>query len=228
MIEAYDAYGDSGIADVIVFASGTIESPNVTKIVKIDLTDDVDIETKRRIVYEIERRGIQQKAGELFRFYNKADFLGEFRHQRISDERNGDNNRLNVKRRGSEIKTDPIVEFHVNEESGTITTVYRSGEVVEESLEGGDARYSYTPTKEESNDELLKQYEDGAITREEYLELLRGKTPKDGPVSLANMTPNDFDRNTTPSFQCYLSRKSTKKDRQSQTLRRSFLYPIDQ
>lgn len=64
-----------------------------------------------------------------------------------------------------------------------------------------DIRYSYTPPKSETFQELLKQYEDGAITREEYLELLRGKTPKNDPVSLANMTPNDFDMNTTPAVQ---------------------------
>ena len=77
--------------------------------------------------------------------------------------------------------------------------------------ETDDSSLSYTPTKEESNDELLTQYEDGAITREEYLELLRGKTPKNDPVSLANMTPDDFDMNTTPSFQRYYPENQRKK-----------------
>ena len=59
--------------------------------------------------------------------------------------------------------------------------------------------YSYTP-KAESKDELLKQYEDGVLTREEYLDLISGKTPKSDPVSLANMHPEDYDMNTTPDI----------------------------
>lgn len=135
MISVYNVYDDpAGAADVIVFASGTIDSPNVTKIVKINLTNDVDIETKRRVLYEAERRGIQQETGELFRFYNKADFVSEFGNKRIGNERNGNNNRLDAKRSRSERKADRITQFHVDEDNNTITYTYANGETVTESL----------------------------------------------------------------------------------------------
>ena len=199
MIEVYDAYDSSGITDVIVFASGTIESPNVSKIVKIDLTQETDIEDKRRELYEAERRGIQQKAGEFFRLYDKADFLRKRGNQGNSIKSVGDNNGLNPKRSRSEAKANRIVEFHIDEESGTITTTYANGEVITEKLSEKETSYSYTP-KAESKEELLKQYEDGVLTREEYLDLISGKTPKSDPVSLANMHPEDYDMNTTPDI----------------------------
>ena len=121
MIDVYDAYDDSGVTDVIVFASGTIESPDVTKIVKIDLNDDIDIETKRRNLYEAERRGIQQKAGELFDIYIKADVI-RLRVGQGNGEKNARYNYgLDVKRSRSEITSDPIVELHVDEERETVT-----------------------------------------------------------------------------------------------------------
>ena len=118
MIEVYNVYDSEGVADVIVFASGTIENPNVDKIVKIDLIDDKDIETKRRMLYEIERRGIQQEVGELFRFYYKTDFIGEFRNKGISSTENRNSGRLDTKRRSSEVKANRIIEFHVDEDKG--------------------------------------------------------------------------------------------------------------
>ncbi len=199
MIDVYDAYDSSGITDVIVFASGTIESPNITKIVKIDLTNDIDIETKRRVLYEAERRGIQQTTGGVFRFYNKVDFISKFRHQRISDERNGNNNRLNTKRSRSEIKANRIVEFHIDEENGTVTTTYSNGEVVTESLSGQESSYSYTPTKSESFDELIKQYNEGLITEDEFKNRIVGRKSKDDPISVARMSEEAA--NTTPDIQ---------------------------
>ena len=134
MIEAYDAYDNESVADVIVFASGTVESPNITKIVKIDLVYETDIETKRRLLYEIERRGIQQEVGELFRFYYKTDFISKFGNEGIGNERNGNHYRLDTKRRSSEIKANRIIKFHVDENKGTITITYANGETVTESL----------------------------------------------------------------------------------------------
>jgi hypothetical protein len=56
--------------------------------------------------------------------------------------------------------------------------------------------YSYTPDKEATVDELVSQFEDGRITREELIEALANKKPKTDPISLAKTTPEDF--NTTP------------------------------
>lgn len=123
-----------------MFASGTIESPNVTKIVKINLTDDTDIETKRSELYAAERKGIRRSFGEVFIFYNKSDFLGERRNQGDSIKGVGNNDRLDTKRRASEAKANPIIEFYVNEDKGTITTTYANGETVTESFNKGKSK----------------------------------------------------------------------------------------
>ena len=122
MIDVYDAYEYSGITDVIVFASGTIESPNVSNVVKIDLTDDIDIETKRSNLHAAERKGIRRTSGEVFIYYNKFDFIGGRRNQRDGTKSVGNNNRLNTKRRASEIKANPIIETRDDEANRTVTT----------------------------------------------------------------------------------------------------------
>ncbi len=134
MIEVYDMYDLSDVADVIVFAKGTIESPNVTKIIKIDLTQDIDIEAKRSELYAAERKGIRRSFGQVFIHYNKSDFLSERKHEGNSFEGDGNNNRLNTKRSRSEIKANPITQFHVNEDENTVTYTYANGETITESL----------------------------------------------------------------------------------------------
>ena len=197
MIEVYDIHDSFGVTDVIVFASGTIENPKVTKIVKLNLTNDVDLETKRSELYEVERRGIQQEAGELFRFYYKADFVGERNYQRNSAEGIGNNHRLGTKRRPSEIKANPLIELHIDEENGTIITKYRNGEILTERWDVSD--YSYTPSKAETIDELLEQYKEGTITEEEFKERIVSGKSKNDPVSVAQM--KEESANTTPDIQ---------------------------
>ena len=92
----------------------------------------------RREVYALERRGIQCKVGKILDIYTKADILRTDIGRTDGQEDARYYNRLNAKRRASEIKANPIVEFHVNEDKGTVTTIYRNGEVEETS-------YSYTP-----------------------------------------------------------------------------------
>ena len=163
MIEVYDAYGYSGVTDVIVFATGTIESPNITKIIKINSSDSDLIEEARREVYEIERRGVQCKAGKILDIYDKADIVwaGIGRAHGKEDARY--HNRLNTKRDPSEIKANRIVEFHVNEEDNTITIVYDNGEVVTEKMaDESDTSYSYTPKDTEYLDAVNRGDMDGA------------------------------------------------------------------
>lgn len=134
MIEAYNYYDPVSAADVVVFAKGTIESPIVTRIAKINNTKYIDIDAKRSVLYETERRGVSPKTGDIFRFYYKTDFTGELKYRRTGDERNRDNNQLGVKRSRSEITSNPIVEFHIDEEQNTVTTTYRNGETIVENL----------------------------------------------------------------------------------------------
>ena len=156
MIEAYNVYDSEGAADVIVFASGTIESPNVTKIIKIDSDNFQEIEYERREILEAERRGIQQKAGELFGFYYKTDFIGELRNKRISSTENRNSGGLDTKRRTSEIKANRIVKFHVDEVNKTITITYANGETVTESL---------GKTKGKASQDLFEDMNEGDVER---------------------------------------------------------------
>ena len=134
MISVYDVYSESEVDDVIVFAKGTIESPDITKIVKFNLTDESDIYPKRRNLYEAERRGVRTEAGEIFDIHYKADFVGGFRKQGNGTESNRNNNGFNANRSRSEIKANPITQFNVNEDENTVTYTYKNGETVTESL----------------------------------------------------------------------------------------------
>ena len=134
MIDVYDVYDSSGVADVIVFTGGTIESPEVSKIIKINSSNSTTIEETRRDIYALERRGIQCKAGGILDIYLTTDFMRDG-VGRVDGSKNARyNNRLNSKRRASEIKTDPIVEFHIDEDRGTITTTYANGETITENI----------------------------------------------------------------------------------------------
>ncbi len=157
MIDVYDAYDFSGVADIIIFASGIIESPNVSKIIKINSSDSFAIEETRRDIYALERRGIQCKAGNILNIYIKTDII-RFGIGRGNSEKNARHNYgFDTKRSSSEAKANPIVEFHINEKRGTITTTYQNGEVVTENLSGQDSSYSYTHKDENRVDNYTEE-----------------------------------------------------------------------
>lgn len=140
MISVYDLYSDSEVADVVVFAKGTIEMPEISKIVKIDLTQDIDIETKRSELYAAERHGLRRTSGEVFLYYDKSDFIGERKYKGNSVKSVGNNYGLGVKRSSSEIKANPIIEFYVNEDENTVTYIYANGESVVEKLSSNEPK----------------------------------------------------------------------------------------
>ena len=76
MIEVYDSNLEDKlqIADIIVFARGTIKSPIVTKIVQIYEYDSKQLDKYRRYIYDLGRRGIQPEVGEFFELYRNTDF----------------------------------------------------------------------------------------------------------------------------------------------------------
>ena len=135
MIEAYDKHIPNSSADVIVYASGTIENPIVSKIVKLNPSQKTDIDEKRRLLYETERRGVQPEAEGIFDVYHKADFSSKLRSSGNRTPSNSYNNRLNTKRSRSEIKTNPITQFYIDEERNTITFFYSNGTQTTESLD---------------------------------------------------------------------------------------------
>ena len=63
-----------GVDNTIVFAGGEIESPKISKIIHIREYDGTILESERRNIYEIERRGIRCKAGGILGFYYAANF----------------------------------------------------------------------------------------------------------------------------------------------------------
>ena len=139
MIEAYNYYDPMSVADVVVFAKGTIESPIVTKIIKINSINYDVIEDTRSDIYETERLGIPSKVGDFLQIYLAADFVGVGNKRGDGYKNAQNNNRLNTKRSRSEIKANPIVKFHVDEDNGTVTTTYKNGETITEKLESGKA-----------------------------------------------------------------------------------------
>ena len=96
-------------------------------IVKINSSDSFEIEEIRRDIYAFERRGIQQKAGEFFRFYYKVDFVGKFGKQGTGSKENLNSSRLDTKRSRGQIKANRIVEFNVDEERGIVSITYANG-----------------------------------------------------------------------------------------------------
>ena len=63
-----------GTDNIIVYAKGSIESPQVSRILKIDLDNETDLDRERRKIYVTARRGLQPTSGGVFRFYASTDF----------------------------------------------------------------------------------------------------------------------------------------------------------
>ena len=163
MINVYDVYESDGISDVVVFASGTIESPNVTRIVKIDSNNSEEIDRARRNIYESARRGIQQEAGELFRFYNKADFVSIGYGKEKGSSGIGYNSRDGYRGRSSKTSK-RIKELKINDD-GSFVTVYSDGSV-ETTGPSDSNQYSYTSRKDSVDNYTEKQYNDFGWVRD--------------------------------------------------------------
>lgn len=58
----------------IAYMEGTIDDPKITKVLAIDEYDETQLDKARRNIYDLERRGIQQKTQGVFRLYREADF----------------------------------------------------------------------------------------------------------------------------------------------------------
>ncbi len=170
MIPAYDEYDTSGIEDVVVFASGSINNPNVTKIIKIDLHEETLIEEKRRELYEAEGRGIQQETSGVFRRYNKTDFVNEQRYQGTGNKRLGYNDRFNSERGTSKGWFDPIVRYQLDDENGVEVLTYRSGKVVTKPL-NDNKQYSYSPVSSDALENAVDSVIDRLLTLHDNVEV---------------------------------------------------------
>ena len=118
------------IDNVLVFAKGTIDKPIITSIIRIDLYNETELDVERRNIYELERRGIQQKTGDLFRRYYASDFAMQYESEIHESRRNSNDNRYG--RRSGE-------EASKTEGTGKLTTksdLEKFSKDISESLDG--------------------------------------------------------------------------------------------
>ena len=81
--------------------------------------EQTKLDEKRRNIYEVERRGVQQKTSQLFRRYNPSDCgYKQWMQQKSSIRNDGHNDQLGVERGGSGRKT-----------QGTLGSLTQVGEV---------------------------------------------------------------------------------------------------
>ena len=86
----------------IVFMKGTIENPQITKIIEFYLYDEMELDVERRKTYALERAGIERQVGELFETHVATDFGYKLYEERNRIQVKRDNNELGIDRgRGS-------------------------------------------------------------------------------------------------------------------------------
>ncbi len=101
---------------------------------------------------------------------------------------------------GDNISTKSYIVFNSNQLKDAAPVTYDdAGNVIPLSArfdtEQGDIRYSFTEYT--SAESLLEQYENGKITRQEYLDMIKKEKPLN-PVEIANL--KEEDANTTPTL----------------------------
>ena len=139
MIPVSDIYSDmEGIENAIVFAKGKIESPEILKVLKIDLDNETDLSIVREDIYENESRGIQTENTKIFRCYNSGDVNFSVwsekrkRNSVISQNSNGITNGKGNNRK--------IRSVHFNEDGSQEITYYEQ----RFSLKDGEGDYNYS------------------------------------------------------------------------------------
>ena len=133
MIEIYDQNLEEGlqVIDHIVFAKGSIKSPKVTKIIQIYEHNENKLDTYRRNIYDVERRGIQQEAGELFEIYRNIDF-GAYDKENYSGEVTRYNNQFRTERAGSGSQASRVKKYTFESEVSTQNSSLEDGKASRE------------------------------------------------------------------------------------------------
>ncbi len=140
-----------GINNAIVYVTGTIENPRVSRVLKIDLDNETQLDEQRRKIYALERRGIQQSTRGIFYIHTAADFRDYGIEQGKSTRGGRHNDELGAERGGSGRKAErtageflPVVKTF-SDISGKQRNVLRVGR---EYMIEGDSRSKYSPTIE--------------------------------------------------------------------------------
>ncbi|GEM_PF-3811457 len=157
---------DKMIDKYLVYAKGEIESPEITRIVEIDLDNETDLDERRRELYACERRGIQQEAGDIFRRYTPSDYgYNEYTSnlQESKSHYSGDGQQ----RGRSGAQAQRVTGYHFNEDGSTRVTYADGSEEVQFSRR-------YTTPKHYTQEEVaqiingiqsnLLQVEEGTVT----------------------------------------------------------------
>jgi hypothetical protein len=100
MIAVSDIYDPNkeGVNNRIVYAKGSIESPQVSRVLEIDLYDETRLDEQRRDIYAFEGRGIQQTSRGIFRFHFATDVRYQEFKQRKGSQSGGYNDQLGADR----------------------------------------------------------------------------------------------------------------------------------
>ena len=83
---------------------------NVARIIQIYEVDEIKLDKYRGNIYDFERRGIPQEAGELFELHRKIDF-GAYDQESYGGDVSRYSKRLGTKRGASSSKTQRIKEY---------------------------------------------------------------------------------------------------------------------
>ena len=83
IIPVNDMAGDSfGVDNVLVYARGSLENPKISKIVKINLANETDIDIIRSDIYAYEKRGNTQTSSYVASLYGE-EFIREYTQQTV-------------------------------------------------------------------------------------------------------------------------------------------------
>ena len=181
--------GDT-VENKIAYMKGTIDEPIITRIVEIDEYNETKLDKLRRYLYDLERRGIQQEAGGIYRRYDAFDFKSNVSSERKSLSLSGHNIGLGTQRGRSSKKAKRVTRFTVNED-GTYTTYYADGTVETEKQQFSE-RDSYVEDgnkavmKKERIDYLIE--DSGAGTRKDYA---RAWIARISPTDYLNLTTSE-------------------------------------
>ena len=109
----------------IAYMTGTIDDPIITKVLAIDEYDETQLDKARRNIYDLERRGIQQKTQGVFRLYREVDFgsYADFTRNVERDERN--NLQLGTDRGAGSRTTPKVKEILFDDEGNEVSRTVR-------------------------------------------------------------------------------------------------------
>ena len=109
----------------IAYMEGTIDDPKITKVLAIDEYDETQLDKARRNIYDLERRGIQQKTQGVFRLYREVDFgsYADFTRNVERDKRN--NLQLGTDRGAGSRTTPKVKEILFDDEGNEVSRTVR-------------------------------------------------------------------------------------------------------